>query len=394
MNHLYIVSDLHVGRGRDPWSGAWDESELFFADEVFEQFSSWLATRSNGQEICTLLLLGDTFDLAEAASVPGDIGCLERETIAKLRRIAAGHPRFFTALTALLRAGVRIAVVPGNHDLELATPAAQETLRTLLTGDNPELDVRVSFHPWIYYIPGVVYAEHGSQYHDINALTTVVRPWAEGKSGPLERPLARLLERYHGDRGKGIAPVSRHWRLATGLARELWRLSARKTAERRSSYRAEVLGPYAAQVGLAADVVTAIDRMSQWSLASTAARLGKRGAVVAARWAARRRPLVRGSDRAAYLHRAWPSIHRHLAATGAAVPFYVFGHTHYAERRGLPGQNCEYINCGTWSCSGHRGDCASPPPLTFTWIGWEEGANPTAALMRWDDEAATTRQCA
>jgi hypothetical protein len=96
----------------------------------------------------------------------------------------------------------------------------------------------------------------------------------------------------------------------------------------------------------------------------------------------RRGPLWQPADRAAYLHSAWPAIHRILCAVNQAVPFYVFGHTHYPEQLALADGTARYLNAGAWVSTGR----SAPAPGTFVEITGEPGTiRPVAKLLRWND---------
>jgi UDP-2,3-diacylglucosamine pyrophosphatase LpxH len=64
MHDIVVVSDLHLGRGKNPATGRFYELEAFFYDEDFRSFCQWLiddAARRNAA--VRLVLNGDTFDL-------------------------------------------------------------------------------------------------------------------------------------------------------------------------------------------------------------------------------------------------------------------------------------------------------------------------------------------
>jgi predicted phosphodiesterase len=87
--------------------------------------------------------------------------------------------------------------------------------------------------------------------------------------------------------------------------------------------------------------------------------------------------------------RAGAAIDRILRHHGDQVPFYVFGHTHAAERSslGTPPADATYLNTGTWS-ELMRGDAI---PQTFVAIEVEPSRPPVAALLAWDDELGAER---
>ena len=169
---LIIVSDLHLSAGYEPRLGTFDRNEDFFYDEAFARFLAHLRRRAADEgRRWRLVLLGDVFDFlqvdlrrAEVAHDPLDRS--EGVTITKLERIARGHPGFFAALGEFAAAGFPVDVLPGNHDIELIRPATQERFKALVgeAAGWPEAAAAITFSPWVYYVPGMVYAEHGHQY--------------------------------------------------------------------------------------------------------------------------------------------------------------------------------------------------------------------------------------
>jgi len=108
----------------------------------------------------------------------------EAATLAKLDRIATGHRRVFASLGEFAASDSRVVVVPGNHDLELIRPSTQARFCELVDEacGQPGAATRIEFQPWIYYVPGVLYAEHGSQYHDAGAAYARARSPAESRA--------------------------------------------------------------------------------------------------------------------------------------------------------------------------------------------------------------------
>ena len=94
-------------------------------------------------------------------------------------------------------------VVGGNHDIELTRPALA-ALFTALLG----LEVghpRVRFSPWVVHEPGVFYAEHGNQHHDLNRMPTVlsVREHGDRRREMPVPPLAAASRGYPWCPGEG-----------------------------------------------------------------------------------------------------------------------------------------------------------------------------------------------
>ncbi len=199
---IVVVADLHVSAG----GGA----PLFTADEAFARFVDNLGTRDQPR-ISALVLAGDFFDFVHATrGRRAWRDTSEEASLGKLELIADAHPLVVRALDDLAASGTRVVVIPGNHDLEFVRPSAQRRLREVLGASQAGTEDAVDFHPWIVYRRGFLYAEHGSQHHDLNAIRTLLVPSALG----LERPAS-----IGGPSLPSTAsPRSPHWR-SSGVLR-------------------------------------------------------------------------------------------------------------------------------------------------------------------------------
>lgn len=172
MRDLYVVSDLHLGRGRNPETGRFHGLENFFFDDDFYFFCRHLVDEARDRSVpFALILNGDTFDflrveLDGAAKEPGPT--LDHEGAARIARaILAGHPRFLDGLAHITDSGFDVVILPGNHDIELQWAEVQQEVRDALTarpGATPARQERLSFAPWFFHEPGRVWIEHGCQY--------------------------------------------------------------------------------------------------------------------------------------------------------------------------------------------------------------------------------------
>jgi UDP-2,3-diacylglucosamine pyrophosphatase LpxH len=350
---LLIVSDLHLAAGpRDP----------FTQDAAF---AAWAASRLRGDQPARLIILGDLFDFVLTPR-PGQRPTIrpdgsEAGALARLESIAAAHPDVIDVLAGFVDAGGRLDLVPGNHDIELTRAAVQTRLHALLGHPPPE---RVRVHPWILHLPGVLYAEHGHQHHDLNAFATLLAPYRHGDE--LDLPLGTHLAHL-----QMLASPAGRVRAALGLGSVCTRgLLPRERAHLRA-YRRLGLAEEAGRVGLDRGTLAAIDAVTPRGASATAIRLA-------------RTRLRAGADPAAMLHRAAEHIHRRLAAHGQEVPFYVFGHSHVLERRSMAAGAATplYLNAGTWSQLPRR---IGPPPCGYIEVTLGAGP-PRAELMRWDGE--------
>jgi UDP-2,3-diacylglucosamine pyrophosphatase LpxH len=313
---LVIVSDLHLGGGSSAETWGAGFSDEFADDQAFSDFLRWLGRRPG----CRLVFLGDAFDCLRVPVTGTRTGLLARsdtEAVAQLDRIAAAHPAVVKALSAALATGVHVDFVAGNHDAELVRPAVQERLCALL-------GAKVRFHPWVLYISGLLYAEHGHHHHDINTFVRPLCPYAQ-KDRRLERPPAAWL----GDLRRFSASPGRLWRDAmTGLR-------GRPPASGRAEYLARLVPAHADEIGLPQGVVAELHHLASFSLLGAGRRLV-------------RTQLRRGDPRPGYLPAAAAAVHDLMARNQLDVPFYAFGHTHAAMRLPL-GTDAFYLNSGTWS---------------------------------------------
>ncbi|HUR19140.1 MAG TPA: hypothetical protein VMZ51_09445, partial [Acidimicrobiales bacterium] len=407
---LVLLSDLHLG------PGALHCVETFFHDVELCRFLDSLVRRAEPEgRSWRLVILGDFLDFLRCELVTNKEGGAPTETVAMatLDRIMSSHEDVFGGLARFLGAGFPVDIVIGNHDAELMRPALQERLRRVLADAGAgDTGGTLRFHPWIYHLPGVVYAEHGSQHDGFNCFSTVLDPYAEGAPGPLERPIGtflfeaeeRLLYDIDPCPDHASSPLRYYWLAArrqpgsavdalrrqasvfVDLVRHAKALSGPAWAARRASYRNELLESYAKEVGLAHETVLAIDEMSSASesplalLTKEAVKINTRrsgpalallslGYLASKRGATR--VLAMGGTAAAavshlrkglplsptgrhvtYLQRAATRIHDLLEADGAGVPYYVFAHTHAAQHLplGFGADAPQYLNTGTWSC--------------------------------------------
>jgi UDP-2,3-diacylglucosamine pyrophosphatase LpxH len=446
---VVLVSDLHLG------PGSLHPVETFFHDAEFCRFLDCLVRRAEPESRSwRLVILGDFLDFLRCELVTNEAGGAPSQSVAMatLDRIVDSHPEVFSGLARFLAAGFPVDIVVGNHDAELMRPVLQERLRSVLaeSGASGAADT-VRFFPWIYYLPGVVYAEHGSQHDGFNSFSTVLDPYEDGAPGPLERPIGTFLfeavERLVYDidpcPDHASSPLKYYWLAArrqpgpawqavrrqaaifAGLLRHAKAHSGPEWAERRAAYRAGMLEPYAKEIGLSHQTVAAIDEMSSASESPLALlleeavkintrRSGPALALLSVGYLASRRAATRvlamgGTAAAAlalvrkglplsptgrhvmYLQRAAMRIHDLLLAEGASVPCYVFGHTHAAQHLPLAfGQGAaQYLNTGTWAC-------LAPPaaetlrtirPTFVHIVPGVDGAAPMARLLAWNSSS-------
>ncbi|HEU4348817.1 MAG TPA: hypothetical protein VFR35_13650 [Actinoplanes sp.] len=360
VERIVLVSDLHLGGGAAAAAAPAGCADPFDDDEAFVRFLDHLHGAAVGPY--RLVLLGDTFDFLRVPVTGRRTGLYARndaEAVGQLETIRTAHPEVFRGLARVLATGAGVDVVVGNHDVELARPALRDRLRTMLSdhGGPPAERARLRFFPWVYHVPGVLYAEHGNHYHDINTFRRPLYPFR--RPGVTERPPAARLG--------GLR------RLASGGARAVLRdaladLTPRGplAAAERAGY-GEMLTAFADEAGLDRAAVARLHGLGRTSAVRIAQRL------LAVRLAGRpgyheRLPLVAAT------------VHELLGSTGVPASCYVFGHTHAPQHLRLPDGGASYLNTGTWSTE-RRG------AVGRTWVEIRHGPGrpPRAALLSWMD---------
>jgi UDP-2,3-diacylglucosamine pyrophosphatase LpxH len=329
---LVLVGDLHLTDVATP------------VTRRLARLANTLAARAaDGRGSVSLVLMGDTVDLLQVGDgsrdplggrlAPGDpVACC------KLDRIAAVHGELFSALGRLARAGGSVELITGNHDQELARPAVQEHLRGLALGADAPVAARarIAFHPFAFYLPGVLFAEHGHRYHAINAAPAALRAHLEGADEPISHPLGSLLTALSGAASlldtHARARVREAVRMAPSLVRALATalLARQRPPARTIRGDRALLARVAESTGLPPSAVAAIDRLAPPE-------------------AGIRRMLHLSVPGEPNMLRAARGVHAALRTGGAATPFYCYGHTHAADRRPIDAAaSAEYLNAGAF----------------------------------------------
>lgn len=350
---LAAIADLHMAAGPDDPFATGDALVSLLDTLVDERGAS-----------ARLAILGDLFDfsLVELAGDPRTrLATDPAATIAKLDLIAGEHRAVVEALRRFLTAGGTLDLLPGNHDLELLLPPVWRRVEELLGGGAGAVRDRLRLHPWILFVPGLVYAEHGHQHHDVNRvpglLAVAERGSAPLPAGTLAAEWARDLRVRGGRAALGVA--------ARAIPAALrWSRTARRPPGASTRVRT-----HAAELGLPAGALLAIDALLPAGALRTAAHT------------ARRLAASRGGPPGGYMADAIAAVHAVLARHGAAVPFYATGHTHVPIDAPLPGSPApaRYLNPGTWARM--RPKAAAEGVWYLDLERTDDGH--TAALRRW-----------
>lgn len=250
-SNLLVLSDFHLCEGLDPQSGKYSRLEDFVFDGAFDRLLCYHEQIKRqprfGGRPWRLVLNGDVLDFLQVVSLPEEgkplrvikglrlreelpinerdygLGVTSVESEWKLKRIAAGHQRFFAALGWFVAQGNDVAIVKGNHDLEFYWPEVRDrfileigrayTRERLMLGEGLPISLlqlreRVRFYPWFYYEPGRVYIEHGGQYEASCHSPDYLAPLCPDDPTRLLLPWGSLFLRYLFNKIEDVHPFA------------------------------------------------------------------------------------------------------------------------------------------------------------------------------------------
>jgi len=409
--HTYLfLNDLHLAGGFNPVKNRSSQGESFFYDAEFARFLDFHIAQADSSGVqLHLVLLGDVFDFLrlESHAAPQhrfNLDSSPATAVDKLRRIAAGHAEFFQALSRLLDAGGFLEFLPGNHDIELIRQPVQSVFKELVAAACQKTITadQIHFHPWVLYVPGAFYAEHGQQHHFINNFPELLFLHYDQPPEAFRLPLGSHVEIYLSSLARLAAPylhgslaapaallpvllrhpplwlagAAIHLRFAAALLQDLMHRLLVKFG-RISTEQAQRLQALSAESGLDVPFLSRLEQMTRLSTLE----MFRRAIKLLTRKAS--------AQTGGYLYQSALAIHHLLMSSGQAVPFYIFGHTHHSACLPLPSQGppAFYLNAGSWIGMDFTGGSppASSADFRFVRITVQPGAPPTGEILAWED---------
>ena len=240
LNYL-VISDLHVQEADRSPTG-----RLFYFDDELADFLRYYVEEGRWR----LILNGDFIEffhipvrpdpadplLQGVTLYPTDFkffpGTEWQKSVWKLQVALQGHPKVLEELARFIAAGNEIYLIRGNHDLEFCWPQVQEHFRLLVAQHHPpDLTLeamqaiareRIRFLPWFYYVPGLLYVEHGHQYDAYCANAYNLHPVLPGNERRIELSISALSMRYFGSRMEVVDPIAME--NVNSIPTYIWRL--------------------------------------------------------------------------------------------------------------------------------------------------------------------------
>ena len=441
-NDIFLVSDLHMADGRTGPFGKFTQGENFFWDESFSRLLE--TVRRKTASSTTLIVNGDFFDFLRVNRIPdrqnaADIALVNRwkallelidhpaaqvdlyaadssereygfktrdyKSVWRLLLIFEGHPIFFGALRAFVASGGnRIMILKGNHDLELFWEAVRQAFVFFLAQEDPaaynSYNERITFYQKSVVINGEIYVEHGHLYEDI---THADRDTVAGNPTELALPVGSLFNRYVINKLEEINPlfdnikpptsileaVAEHYpsKLLTIVFHHLkgaWRIIQKQ----QYWYAAKIVGKIVSiALPLLAFIVVGVlvyhwlqDAMTSATVKSVVSAVISFLASLVVKFA--KQLLFSGDGATSLLANA-----KDVCRRQPALKLITFGHTHVSEME-LAGDDCWYINSGTWIPAIELETNQVQDTNTFCVLRLmnERGRLRREPLLRWDDE--------
>jgi UDP-2,3-diacylglucosamine pyrophosphatase LpxH len=157
IQHITIISDLHLGGG---------DRSMMSRPELLAGFLEVFATRARADASHELVIAGDFVDFLAIAPFESFTRNPD-DARAKLRAVATQPPfgQVFAAFRKVRQAGIALAIIVGNHDVELAMPPVQRELLEHLGGPSQGITFYADNRA---YRAGGLLVEHGNRYDGAN----------------------------------------------------------------------------------------------------------------------------------------------------------------------------------------------------------------------------------
>ncbi|RMH38580.1 MAG: hypothetical protein D6689_19140 [Deltaproteobacteria bacterium] len=277
-HNTLVISDVHLGGDLNVNCGPSARAQLDLLErELIDFLRHYTYTRRDGRP-WQLVINGDLIDFLGICLLPDPdsdddatpeehiygLGRRPKAARAKVDAVIERHADVFVALARFARAGNRVDLVAGNHDVELQWDAVQRAFldgvrrvyerAQLAAGGDPASDFIESafhFHPWFVYIPGVAWIEHGHLYDENCSFQFALAP-ADPFSKQIDLNVDTAAQRYVVNRIPAAEHGQENWswlgymRWALGLGprgalevfKSYYAFSARLIAARRQRRRA------------------------------------------------------------------------------------------------------------------------------------------------------------
>lgn len=201
-----VISDLHLGEDLTAVASEANTLHINIVEAELIGFLRYYARRREDGRAWRLIINGDMVDFLSVVLLPShpdfegykanveehEFGLRRtpQAAISKMHAVLKRHAGVFQALARFLSRGNRVEIISGNHDTEFHWKGTQDALiegvseawEGMHESERPgallgeEVVAGISFHPWFFYEPGVLWVEHGHQYDECCSLRYQLYP--------------------------------------------------------------------------------------------------------------------------------------------------------------------------------------------------------------------------
>ncbi len=157
-----VVSDLHLGLGRQLKDGRMNPLEEFYFDEKFSEFIEYYTKGKYSEYEVEIILNGDIFNFIQVDYKGHYLSIITEDiSLEKFKNIVNGHKIFFNTLKKFAENEKHsVTYVVGNHDQEMLWPKVRNYFDEVI-------DSKVTYKNIVYYFDGV-HIEHGHMHEAAN----------------------------------------------------------------------------------------------------------------------------------------------------------------------------------------------------------------------------------
>ncbi len=159
-----VVSDMHLGKGRDLESGSLNSLEEFYYSDKFVEFLNYYSSGEFDNAEVELIINGDFLNFLQVDYKGHFLSVITEEvSLMKLKGIIKGHKKVFEALKEFAaNEDHSITYVVGNHDQGMYWPATRAYL-------DQAVDHAIKYKNLVYYFDGI-HIEHGHMHEAANRI--------------------------------------------------------------------------------------------------------------------------------------------------------------------------------------------------------------------------------
>jgi len=159
----FVVSDLHLGKGRILNNGSVNPYEEFFFGEKFAELLDYYTTGQFREFDVELIINGDFLNFLQVDYNGHFLKVFTEDvSLQMLREIIAGQPEAFGAIKEFLAKGHTVTYVVGNHDQAMLWPKLRSYMNEVVGG-------AIRYKNIVHYFDGV-HIEHGHMHEAANRI--------------------------------------------------------------------------------------------------------------------------------------------------------------------------------------------------------------------------------